>query len=162
MNGSSTCDLTQRRAGGIETSDLPVPAPRPQSKPKRSVRILCIDDDAQVREFMTQCLRFFQHQVNVAPGGKRGLEMFRAAQENEPYELVITDLGMPDLDGQRVAQAIKAESPETPVIMMTGWGTFMDESEEAVPVDAVVGKPPRMKELNDLVLRMAAPAAASL
>jgi hypothetical protein len=43
--------------------------------------------------------------------------------------------------------------------MMTGWGTFMeDEGETPLPVDAVVGKPPRMRELNDLVLRMAASA----
>jgi DNA-binding NtrC family response regulator len=98
--------------------------------------------------------------VKVASGGKRGLEMFRTATlENQPYEVVITDLGMPDIDGQRVARAIKAESPKTPVIMMTGWGTFMEaEGETALPVDAVVGKPPRMQELNDLVLRMATPS----
>jgi DNA-binding response OmpR family regulator len=95
----------------------------------------------------------------VASGGRQGLELFRTAtQENQPYELVITDLGMPDIDGQRVARTIKAESPQTPVIMMTGWGTFMkDEGETALPVDAVVGKPPRMQELNDLVLWMATP-----
>jgi DNA-binding NtrC family response regulator len=163
MNSSSVCDLVQQHGGGIEIDKAPVHVPCAPPKQKRSVRILCIDDDAQVREFMTQCLTFLQHQVNVASGGKRGLEMFRAAtRENEPYELVITDLGMPDIDGQRVARAIKAESPQTPVIMMTGWGTFMgDDTEKDMPVDAVVGKPPRMLELNDLVLRMAAPAASS-
>ena len=124
------------------------------------MRILCIDDDARVRELMTQCLTFLQHQVEVASGGKRGLEMFRiATQENDPYEVVITDLGMPDIDGQRVARAIKAASPQTPVILMTGWGTFLEDENEAMSVDAVVGKPPRMQELDDLVLRMATPAA---
>jgi DNA-binding NtrC family response regulator len=97
----------------------------------------------------------------VASGGKHGLELFRAASlENQPYEVVITDLGMPDIDGQRVARAIKAESPNTPVIMMTGWGTFMENDRETpLQVDAVVGKPTRMQELNDLVLRITAPAA---
>ena len=158
MNGSSPGDLTPRHAGGMEIG-APDRDPLPPIKKKRSVHILCIDDDAQVREFMTQCLTHFEHRVKVASGGRRGLEMFRAAtRENQPYELVITDLGMPDIDGQRVAQAIKAESPHTPVIMMTGWGTFMEEeAETALPVDAVVGKPPRMQELNDLVLRMATP-----
>jgi DNA-binding NtrC family response regulator len=159
MNGSPTHDLTQHHAGGIEIDNAPGPGARPQPKKKRSVHILCIDDDAQVREFMTQCLTHFNHRVMVASGGRQGLELFRTAtQENQPYELVITDLGMPDIDGQRVARTIKAESPKTPVIMMTGWGTFMqDEGETALPVDAVVGKPPRMQELNDLVLRMATP-----
>jgi DNA-binding NtrC family response regulator len=58
-----------------------------------------------------------------------------------------------------VARAIKAESPNTPVIMMTGGGTFMeDDGETALSVDAVVDKPPCMKELNDLVLRITTPA----
>ena len=149
--------MSQRHLGGIEIDEAPVHVPPPQPRKKRSVRILCIDDDAQVREFMTQCLTFLKHEVEVASGGKHGLEMFRAAtQENEPYEVVITDLGMPDIDGQRVARAIKAESPQTPVIMMTGWGTFMEDSEEAVLVDAVVGKPPRIQELNNLLLQLTA------
>jgi DNA-binding NtrC family response regulator len=62
-----------------------------------------------------------------------------------------------------VARTIKAESPNTRVIMMTGWGTFMgDDRETALQVDAVVGKPARMQELNDLVLRITAPAPPSL
>jgi DNA-binding response OmpR family regulator len=160
MNTTSKYCTTQQHAGGIEIDDAPARIPRPQPKKKRSVRILCIDDDAQVREFMTQCLTHFEHRVKVASGGRRGLEMFRTATlENQPYELVITDLGMPDIDGQRVAQAIKAESPQTPVIMMTGWGTFMeDENESDLPVDAVVGKPPRMQELNNLILQFTTPA----
>jgi CheY-like chemotaxis protein len=64
---------------------------------------------------------------------------------------------MPDVDGHQVARAIKAESPQTPVIMMTGWGTMMKEDGEKAPeVDALVGKPPRVQELNALLLRLTA------
>jgi len=95
----------------------------------------------------------------VASGGIHGLELFRAATlKNQPYEVVITDLGMPDIDGHRVARAIKAESPNTPVIMMTGWGPVKKENGETTPAaDFVVSKPPHMGELNDLLLRIAAP-----
>jgi DNA-binding NtrC family response regulator len=88
------------------------------------------------------------------------LELFRAATlDNEPYEVVITDLCMPDIDGNSVVRSIKAESPQTPVIMMTGYSTFMkNDGAGAVSADAVVGKPARMQDLNDLVLRIAAPA----
>jgi|ERR1017187_1751582 DNA-binding response OmpR family regulator len=163
MNKSSTGDMTQQHAGGIEIGNDPGRGPLPPLKKKRSVHILCIDDDAQVRQFLNDCFTHYNHRVMVASGGKRGLEMFRLASlENQPYEVVITDLGMPDIDGQRVARAIKAESPKTPVIMMTGWGTFMDDDKETpMQVDAVVGKPTRMQELNDLVLRITAPAAPS-
>ena len=164
MNASSIYDVTPCHAGGMEIGHAPGWGAPPQPKRKRSLHILCIDDDEQVRDFMTLCLTRFEHRVTVASGGKHGLELFRTATlENRPYEVVITDLGMPDIDGQHVARTIKAESPHTPVIMMTGWGTIMkDEGETALSVDAVVGKPPCMQELNDLVLRIAMPVAPAL
>jgi len=154
--------MTQQHAGGIEIGNDPGRGPLPPLKKKRSVHILCIDDDAQVRQFLNDCFTHYNHRVMVASGGKRGLEMFRIASlENQPYEVVITDLGMPDIDGQRVARTIKAESPKTPVIMMNGWGSFMEGVKESdLPVDAVLGKPACMRELTDLVLRMTTPPAA--
>jgi DNA-binding response OmpR family regulator len=159
MNVSSILDAPPCHTGGMEIGHAPGWATRPQPKRKRSLHILCIDDDEHIRDFMTLSLTRFEHRVTVASGGKHGLELFRTATlENHPYEVVITDLGMPDIDGQCVARMIKAESPKTPVIMMTGWGTIMDDEREAdLPVDAVVGKPPCMEELNDLVLRIAMP-----
>jgi DNA-binding response OmpR family regulator len=156
--------LTQNHPGSTETNSVSRGGVLSQPKSTRSVHILCIDDDAHVRELLNNCLTHYNHRVMVASGGKRGLELFRtAALESQPYDLVITDLGMPDMDGQRVARTIKAESPNTPVIMMTGWGTFMDDEEgTALPVDAVVSKPTRMQELNDLVLRITPPALACL
>jgi len=159
MNVTSMDKMTQYEALGVEIGHAPGWGTSPQPKRKRSVHILCIDDDEHVREFLDKCLTRFEHRVTVASGGKHGLDLFRTATlENQPYEVVITDLGMPDVDGQLVAQTIKAESPKTPVIMMTGWGTIMDDERETdFSVDAVVGKPPCMNELNDLVLRIAAP-----
>ena len=164
MNESSTYDMTQRHAGGIEIDEAPARGPRPQLEPPRSLYILCIDDDAGVREFLNACFKHYNHRVVLASGGKHGLELFRTATlKHQPYEVVITDLGMPDIDGQCVARTIKAESPNTPVIMMTGWGTFMEDEEGmALEVDAVVGKPARMQELNDLVLRITPPARPRL
>jgi DNA-binding NtrC family response regulator len=81
--------------------------------------------------------------------------MFRSnLKTGQPYEVVITDLGMPEMDGHHLARAIKAESPQTPVIMLTGWGTMMKAEGETAPgVDAVLSKPPRIQELNDLLQR---------
>ena len=130
----------------------------PPAGQNRSLRILCIDDESQMQELLKHCLTTLDHQVTTASGGKQGVEMFRAAvQQKQPYEMVITDLGMPDIDGHQVARAIKAESPGTPIVMMTGWGTMMKEDGETAPeVDAVVGKPPRIQELNHLILELTA------
>jgi CheY-like chemotaxis protein len=61
------------------------------------------------------------------------------------------------MDGRQVAHTLRAESPQTPIIMLTGWGTMMKEDGETVPeVDAVVSKPPRMQDLNNLLLKVTA------
>jgi CheY-like chemotaxis protein len=62
---------------------------------------------------------------------------------------------MPEIDGRQVARVIKSESPQTPVIMLTGWGTMMkDEGDIPGQVDAVLSKPPRIKELGDVLARL--------
>jgi CheY-like chemotaxis protein len=127
-----------------------------QIRENRSLRVLCIDDEPQIQQLLTDCLASFKHQVTVASGGRQGMELFREAKRrNQPYEVVVTDLGMPDMDGTQVTRTIKAESPGTPVIMMTGWGTMMKEDGEAAPqVDALIGKPPNIAELNNLLLHI--------
>ena len=131
-----------------------------QNKSKRSLQILCIDDDPHVLELLNDCLTHLGHRVKVASGGKAGLEMFRTARlKNQPYEVVITDMRMPDIDGRQVARTIKAESPNTPIIMLTGWGAIIRDDGDTTPgVDVVVNKPPHMQELNELLLQMAKPA----
>ena len=133
------------------------PGASPTSEKNRSLRILCIDDEPQVQELLKDCFTMLKHDVTVATGGKEGVEMFRQAnRRNQPFEVVITDLGMPDLDGRQVARAIRKESGSTPIVMMTGWGTMMSDDGETPPeVDALVGKPPRMKDLNSLLIRLA-------
>jgi DNA-binding response OmpR family regulator len=86
--------------------------------------------------------------------------MFRAAiLKNEPYQVVITDMNMPDVNGYAVAQAIKAESPDTPVILITGAGnTIKDSGSLSVCVDTVLHKPIRMQGLNEALLRTVNPA----
>lgn len=124
---------------------------------RRSLHVLCIDDESIVRQVLNDSLTNFNHRVTVAASGKKGVELFRGAMRTkEPYHVVITDLGMPEMDGHQVARLIKAESPKTPVIMLTGWGTMMKEEGATAPeVDAIVSKPARMDELNDLLLKTA-------
>jgi signal transduction histidine kinase/ActR/RegA family two-component response regulator len=131
----------------------------PDGKPKRSLNILCIDDQPQILQLLGDCLPSFGHRVTIAANGEKGLELFRSAKlKDKPYEMVITDLGLPDVDGHQVARTIKTESPGTPVIMMTGWGKMMKENRE-VPtnVDALVDKPPNLQRLNDLFVQLTSP-----
>jgi signal transduction histidine kinase/CheY-like chemotaxis protein len=130
--------------------------PAPEAEPVRSLNLLCIDDDEGIRDLLNECLGEFHHRVTVASNGAQGLKLFeRALNTKLPYQAVITDLGMPEMDGKQLARNIKAQSAGTPVIMMTGWGTMMVEEGETAPqVDALIGKPPHIGELNTLLHRL--------
>ncbi len=128
-----------------------------------SLKILCIADEPLLREMLKEILEFYQHQVAVADGGQEGLELFERAQDSgKPFDLVITDLGMPGLNGKQVAEKVKAASPRTGVIMLTGWGTMMEErGEQVAQVDSVLSKPPRVNELLEAVSKISGIAMAS-
>jgi CheY-like chemotaxis protein len=114
------------------------------------LRILIVDDDPLIIESLRATLESDGHQVMAADGGQAGIEAILAAQQSgERYSVVITDLGMPYVDGRRVAAAVKTTSPATPVILLTGWGQrLVDENEIPMSVDRVLNKPPKLRELR--------------
>jgi PAS domain S-box-containing protein len=118
--------------------------------PTRSVRILVVDDDPLIIESLSETLRGDGHEVIAADGGEAGINTFlQAQQRGETFAAVITDLGMPYIDGRRVAAAVKGASPSTPVILLTGWGQqLIAENEVPLHVDRVLNKPPRLRELR--------------
>jgi CheY-like chemotaxis protein len=69
---------------------------------------------------------------------------------------VITDLGMPYVDGRKVSSAIKAASPLTPVILLTGWGQrIVEEGDTPADVDRVLNKPPKLRDLRAALAELA-------
>lgn len=131
---------------------------RPEHDPGGRVepmQILCIDDESLLRELLKEILEREGHQVVLTDNGQSGLDEFRIACERQrPFDLVITDLGMPYLDGRQVAKTIKLESPGTPVVMLTGWGAFIKEDGSGPEeVDGILSKPPRSRELREILRR---------
>ena len=141
--------LRTHEAGVTETIVAPV-------GPVRSLRILCIDDEPLLRELVREILEREGHQVQTADGGQTGIDAFhQAAQRGRAFDVVITDLGMPHLDGREVAKVLKKASPQTPVILLTGWGAFMKSDGDMPPeVDGILSKPPRAKELHETLARL--------
>jgi CheY-like chemotaxis protein len=129
--------------------------PAPRSLP-RPVRILLVDDDALVRKTLQSLLAADGHIVSTADGGQAGLDEFRVAFDSpEPFALVITDLGMPYVDGRAVAAGVKALAPDTPVLLLTGWGhRMLDDSDIPPHVDQVLGKPPNLQRLRAVIVEL--------
>jgi CheY-like chemotaxis protein len=116
----------------------------------RRLRILLVDDDPVLIKSLADTLQEDGHLVTATPGGQAGIDAFGAGLNSEhPFDIVITDLGMPHVDGRKVAASIKARSAATPVILLTGWGQRLIAAND-IPehVDKVLSKPPRLQELR--------------
>jgi len=134
-------------------------APQPPSAagPLPRMRLLIVDDDPTVLSSLRAILLRDGHDVTAADGGQAGIDAFRASLEGAPaFNAVFSDLGMPYVDGRRVAETIKTLSPSTPIILLTGWGQRLipDSGELPVNVDYVLSKPPRLRELREVLSRV--------
>src|SRR5690606_23143925 len=94
-------------------------------------RILVADDEPGLREFITDALELDGHVVAAAPDGKAAAKLL----DERGFDLVITDLKMPGLDGMAILRKVRAEQPETEVIVMTAHGT-VDNAVEAMKLGA--------------------------
>ena len=95
-----------------------------------------VDDEPEVLKALGQNLEYFGHWVRRFT---RGSEAIKAFQDGN-YDLVITDLGMPEISGWDVARAIKKIKPDVPVLLITGWVIDLDEEQKKI-VDGVISKP---------------------
>jgi signal transduction histidine kinase/ActR/RegA family two-component response regulator len=119
------------------------------TRPHRPLTLLVIDDDPLVAQSLLHVLNHEGHAVTTADGGQAGIDAFTAAtRQSKPFDVVMTDLGMPYVDGRAVAAAVKALSPRTPVLLLTGWGQRLS-TEQTVPehVDRLLSKPPKLADL---------------
>jgi len=135
-------------------AQAPPPVAAPVSEP---LRILVVDDDPVVLETLQRMLEADGHAVVAANGGQAGIDAFKVAHaRGETFSMVMTDLGMPHVDGRKVAAAVKQTAPSTPVIMLTGWGQGIDANADTPSqIDEILGKPPKLRELRDVLSRHA-------
>ena len=121
-----------------------------------STTVLFIDDDATGREIAAHNLRRAGFAVELAADGGQGLEAF----DPRHHDVVITDLKMPRIDGMAVLRGVRDRSPDTPVLVITAYGS-MEIGVEAMRAGAydVVAKPFHREQL-ELTVRRAAEKAA--
>ncbi|MGE0680217.1 MAG: PAS domain S-box protein [Candidatus Binatia bacterium] len=122
------------------------------------LRLLIVDDDPLLLKSLRDTLEADGHLITAADGGQAGVDAFVAAHtRGEPFVAVITDLGMPYMDGRQVAAAIKATASATPVLLLTGWGQRLTDEQDLPPhVDRVLSKPPKLRELRTALAELTA------
>ena len=121
----------------------------------RRLRLLVIDDDPLLLKSLRDILEADGHQVTTANGGREGIEAFsQALGRGEHFSVVLTDLGMPYMDGRQVARTLKAISASTPIILLTGWGQrLLDDHELPQHIDQVLSKPPKLRVLREALAK---------
>jgi DNA-binding response OmpR family regulator len=119
-----------------------------EKEAKQPMTILVIDDDERVRTLLRNILLFGGYRVIEASDGESGIRHL----EKGGFDMVLTDLGMPGMNGWEVTKLIKTRTPQLPVALITGWGTNLDEKKiEESGVDWIIGKPFQVNEILETV-----------
>jgi PAS domain S-box-containing protein len=129
---------------GINPSDEATPGSEPGIE--RKGRILLVDNDPQVLSILGEMLKDAGHHVLPVPSGPEALRVFVPSG----FDLVITNVGMPQMSGWDVAEQLRARDPNVPVIFITGWG--LQEEDQArcrrLGISALLFKPVPPPELH--------------
>ena len=120
--------------------------------------ILVAEDEPAVREFVERALNYAAYGVDVAEDGNEALE----ALAKKTYDLLLTDVVMPDLDGIALALKVSKDYPSTKILMMTG---YADQKRRAHNLDflvhEVISKPFTLEEIGEKVTAALADTAAA-
>ncbi len=108
------------------------------------VRILLVEDEASVRDAVARILANYGHEVVAAADGPEGLLYFKRGG----FDIVMTDLGLPGPSGWEVAKAVREISPDTPVVLLSGWDVSPgDKDLKESGVARVLAKPVSVKDM---------------
>lgn len=117
----------------------------------RRACILVVDDEDYVRELLTDILTGEGHEVVAAATAREALQLLR----NRHFDAVFSDVGMPEMNGLELAQAIRAEDERISLALITGWGEAIDEQERrARRIDWIIAKPFDLAEIIELAERV--------
>jgi len=133
----------------FEGQETAIESSREPSTPAQSetpaLRVLVVDDEAPIRNVLVRYLERNGHSVISADSGTEAIARLREGR----FDLLVTDLGMPDVSGYRVAQAARDLCPAMPVIIATGWGeTISPDRVRSLGATTVLSKPYSLDDLQ--------------
>ena len=116
-----------------------------------SLSVLVVDDEAVVRETLAEMLADLDHKVVTADSGREAVEKIA----HDDFDLVFTDLAMPEMDGWETAREIRKQRPQLPVVLVTGYGaTAQPPSGEIDLVAGIIGKPFDFDQVTGTIARV--------
>jgi CheY-like chemotaxis protein/anti-sigma regulatory factor (Ser/Thr protein kinase) len=117
-----------------------------------ALRVLLVEDEPLIRDIQAEYLRTDGHEVETASNGVEALEKFQAGE----FDAVITDRAMPEMNGDQLIESLRLFSPETPVMLVTGFGDMMQDGPLGKGPDLVLSKPVTQHKLQQALMKLAA------
>ena len=113
----------------------------------RMTKILVVDDEEPVRELLCDILEDEGVEVTLAANGAEALARFRPGK----FDAVLTDLGMPGMNGWELLRHVSERDPQVPLAVITGWGELVSTHEEkAAHVEWVLTKPFSLSQICEI------------
>lgn len=120
----------------------------PVSVGDSGLRILAVDDQAVILDLISAMCHSMGHRVTTCESGAEGIRLAR----DEDFDLVLTDLAMPDMSGLDVARQIHSEHPGIPIILVTGWEGMVSEADlVSAGITKLLNKPFRIEQLTEVI-----------
>jgi signal transduction histidine kinase/ActR/RegA family two-component response regulator len=123
-----------------------------ETLPKGSEHILIVDDEAQITRMLAKILKSLGYKVSTRAHSMEALELF--CNNPNDFDAVVTDMTMPNMTGDKLAEKIKAIRPDVPVILCTGFSEKINEDKEKLYIDAFLMKPVGKAEMAKTVRRV--------
>ena len=116
-------------------------------------RILFVDDEEALVEIVKLMLKQEAYEVVTRMSSAEALELFRTAPDD--FDLVMTDMKMPKMTGERLAEKMMSIRPDIPIIICTGFSELVDEERaRAIGIKAFVTKPYDVKKLSAIIRKV--------
>jgi PAS domain S-box-containing protein len=142
-----TIDLPCSESHARPPCDEPGALQHPRRPRAAPLSVLVVDDEEHVRETLAEMVEALGHRVRRADGGRAAL----LALDEARFDLVFTDLSMPEMDGWEVAREVRRRSPGTRVAVVTGYGREVARTQTDVPADTVIGKPFNFAQVEEVL-----------
>jgi len=121
--------------------------------PTGTERILLVDDEEQIVQMERRMLEKLGYQVITSTRGKAALDIFAGAPGK--FDLVISDMTMPEITGYQLAKKIKAIRQDVPIIICSGYSQYIsDKKLEEIGINAFVSKPMTMTDLSNVIRKI--------
>jgi DNA-binding NtrC family response regulator len=112
---------------------------------KEKLKILVVDDQESMRTLLQDMLEVIGYEVTLAEGGEEALKSLEVSE----YDLVLSDLNMPGMDGTALLRSIKSSKLDLPVVIITGYGTFHTEKRVMKEgADGYISKPCTLAKID--------------